>query len=82
MEKTAQAKLGKKKLTGDQWQQITIIGLILAVCIAFSFLSEAVSYTHLCQGAGTLYALRILHALPGGTEYPKPDQQIQQYGYL
>ena len=41
MEKTAQAKLGKKKITGDQWQKITIIGLILVVCIAFSFLSEA-----------------------------------------
>ncbi len=41
MEKTAQAKLGKKKLTGDQWQKITIIGLILVVCIAFSFLSDA-----------------------------------------
>lgn len=41
MEKTAQAKLGKKKLIGDQWQKITIIGLILVVCIAFSFLSDA-----------------------------------------
>ena len=38
MEKSAQAKLKKKKITGDQWQKITVLGLIVAVCIMFAIL--------------------------------------------
>lgn len=38
MEKSAQAKLKKKKITGDQWQKITVLGLIVVVCIMFAIL--------------------------------------------
>ena len=53
MEKTAQAKLGKKKLTGDQWQKITIIGLILV----FKLLPKIGKFVPSSSIAGFLFVL-------------------------